>query len=271
MQEKATAQEKVAREKAAAEQERQRKAGEAQRELEREQAARVAAERKAAEEARAEAERKAVVMEKQLADATATKDADEARAKTERKTAEQLADVHASTIGVDTETPSHIPAASLAVDLDPAKLTVKLDAQLGESGGSADVFRGTFGFTRGQPPDAVAVKVFRSTKGVNGDEPGTGDDFGFGGDFSDALDDAEAANDSLATGEQEALNASFANLPEDETGIKHDVEPEEVYDEGDEGDEEDAGPSKRPAIKITGEKTGCQFDPEQRFPPVQRL
>ena len=48
--------------------------------------------------ASAGAERKAVVMEKQLEDATATKDAGEARAKAERKTAEmakQLADVQA--------------------------------------------------------------------------------------------------------------------------------------------------------------------------------
>lgn len=44
-----------------------------------------------------------------------------------------------------------------------------------------------------------------------------------------------------------------SKLPEDETGIEHEVEPEEVYDEA---EEEDTGPSKRPAVKITGEKTG---------------
>ena len=63
-------------------------ATEAQRKIEREQAAKVAAERKAAEAARAEAERKAAAMAKQMADA-------------KRKVAEmekQLADLQASAV-----------------------------------------------------------------------------------------------------------------------------------------------------------------------------
>ena len=54
--------------------------------------------------------------------------------------------------------------------LDAESLAVNVNSQLGQPGGSADVFNGTIKLRRATAPEAVAVKVFRGSNNITQDQ-----------------------------------------------------------------------------------------------------